>query len=51
MLKKDDVYTKESQVTLLADDELDAAVGGRAVGGKPTPGKLNFEHNFDKSAS
>lgn len=48
MPKKDDAYTKESEVTLLADDELDAAVGGKA---KPTPGKLNFEHYFDKSSS
>jgi hypothetical protein len=48
MPKNDDAYT---EVTLLADDELEAAVRGRAVGGKPTPGKLSFEHYFDKSAS
>jgi hypothetical protein len=51
MPNKDDAHTKESEVTLLVDDELDAVAGGKAVGGKPTPGKLNFEHYFDKSGS
>jgi hypothetical protein len=49
MPKKDDAYTTESEVTLLADDELDAVAGGKTEGGKPAPGKLNFEHYFDKS--
>jgi len=51
MPNKDDAHTKESEVTLFADDELDAVAGGKAVGDKPTPGKLNFEHSFDKSGS
>jgi hypothetical protein len=45
MPNKDDAHTKESEVTLLADDELDAVAGG-----KPPPGKLNFEHYYDKSS-
>ncbi|SIO56306.1 hypothetical protein SAMN05443247_08249 [Bradyrhizobium erythrophlei] len=51
MPNKDDAHTKESEVTLLADDELDAVAGGKAGDGKPTPGKLNFEHYYDKSSS
>ena len=49
MPNKNDAHTKESDGTLLADDELDAVPGGKAVGGKPRPGKLSFEHYFDKS--
>ena len=45
MPNKDDAHTQEGEFTLLADDELDAVSGG-----KPTPGKLNFEHYFDKSS-
>jgi len=44
MSNKDDAHTEESEITALADDELDAVAGG-----KPTPGKPNFEHYFDKS--
>jgi hypothetical protein len=48
MPDKDDAHTQESEVTLLADDELDVVAGGKAAVGKPTMGKLNFEHYFDK---
>jgi hypothetical protein len=49
MPDKDDGHTQESEVTLLADEELDAVAGGKAAaGGKPAMGKLNFEHYFDK---
>jgi hypothetical protein len=40
MQNKDDAQTKESEVTLLVHDELDAVAGGKEAGGKPTPGKL-----------
>jgi hypothetical protein len=51
MPNKDGAHSKESEVTLLADVELDAVAGGKAVSGKLTPGNLNFEHYFDKSGS
>ena len=46
MPKKDDTSTTESEVTLLADDELDAVAGGKTEGGKPAPGKQSFEALF-----
>jgi hypothetical protein len=39
------------EINQLSDDELDAVAGGKAAGGKPTMGKLNFEHYFDVSGT
>ena len=35
----------------LTDDELRVVAGGGSVASKPNPGKMSWEHYFDKSSA